>query len=85
MLILAVSPGPGVFATTATALSLGYRKTIPVIGGIIIGDIVFLLLAVFGLSFVATVLGDLFFVIRIAGGVYLILLGIKVFLTKPAI
>jgi len=58
MLILAASPGPGVFATVARALASGFRPALAVICGIVLGDIIFLLFAAFGLSMVARVLGN---------------------------
>ena len=83
MLILAASPGPGVFATVARALASGFRPALAVIGGIVLGDIIFLLFAAFGLSMVARALGDLFFIVKICGGAYLIWLGIKIWLKDP--
>lgn len=83
MFILAASPGPGIFATVAQALAGGFRSALDVIGGIIAGDLVFLLLAVYGLSTLARTLGELFVVVKLAGGGYLIWLGIKLWLTKP--
>jgi len=83
MLILAASPGPGVFATVARALASGFRPALAVIGGIVLGDIIFLLFAAFGLSMVARVLGDMFFIVKICGGAYLIWLGIKIWLKDP--
>ena len=83
MIILAVSPGPGVFATVAQALAGGFRSALDVIAGIVAGDLVFLLLAVFGLATLARTLGEFFIVIKIAGGGYLIWLGIKMWLAKP--
>ena len=86
MFILAASPGPGVLATVARALSSGFRPALAVIAGIVMGDIIFLLLATFGLSIIAHVLGDLFFVVKFVGGAYLIWLGVKIWLngTKPS-
>ena len=83
MTILAVTPGPGVFASVAQALSGGFRSAWNVIAGIIIGDILFLLLAIFGLSAVARVLGEFFFVVRLIGGAYLIWLGYKMWTMQP--
>ena len=83
MLILAASPGPGVFATTARAMASGFRPALAVIWGIVLGDIIFLLFAAFGLSVVAQVLGNLFFIVKIGGGAYLVWLGIKIWLQKP--
>jgi threonine/homoserine/homoserine lactone efflux protein len=83
MLVLASSPGPGVFATTARAMASGFKPALAVIWGIVLGDIIFLLFAVFGLSMVARALGDLFFIVKICGGAYLIWLGIKIWLQNP--
>ena len=83
MVILAASPGPGVFATTARAMSSGFRPALALIWGIVLGDIIFLLFAVFGLSMVARVLGKLFFIVKICGGAYLVWLGIKIWLQEP--
>jgi len=83
MLVLAASPGPGVFATTARAMASGFRPALAVIWGIVLGDIIFLLFAVFGLSMVARALGNLFFIVKICGGAYLVWLGIKIWLQNP--
>ena len=83
MLVLAASPGPGVFATVARALASGFRPALAVICGIVLGDIIFLLFAVFGLSLVARVLGNLFFIVKICGGAYLVWLGVKIWLKDP--
>ena len=83
MLILAASPGPGVFATTARALASGFRPALAVMWGIVLGDVMFLLFAVFGLSMVARVLGNLFFIVKACGGAYLIWLGIKIWRQRP--
>ena len=83
MLILAASPGPGVFATTARAMASGFRPALAVIWGIVLGDIIFLLFAAFGLSMVARALGNLFFIVKICGGAYLVWLGIKIWFQKP--
>ena len=83
MLVLAASPGPGVFATTARAMASGFRPALAVIWGIVLGDIIFLLFAAFGLTMVARILGNLFFLVKICGGAYLVWLGIKIWLQKP--
>jgi threonine/homoserine/homoserine lactone efflux protein len=84
MLVLAASPGPGVFATVARALASGFRPSFAVICGIVVGDVIYLLFAVFGLSMVARALGNMFFIVRICGGAYLIWLGVKIWFKKPA-
>jgi threonine/homoserine/homoserine lactone efflux protein len=83
MLVLAASPGPGVFATIARALTSGFRPSVTVICGIVLGDVIFLLFAAFGLSMVARTLGNMFFIVKICGGAYLIWLGVRIWLKKP--
>ena len=83
MLVLAASPGPGVFATIARALASGFRPSLVVICGIVLGDVIFLLFAAFGLAMVARSLGNLFFIVKICGGVYLIWLGVRIWFEKP--
>jgi threonine/homoserine/homoserine lactone efflux protein len=83
MLVLAASPGPGVFATIARALASGFRPSLAVICGIVICDLIFLLFAAFGLSMVARALGNFFFIVKICGGAYLIWLGVRIWLKKP--
>lgn len=77
MFILAITPGPGVFATVSRALSTGFWNTTPLILGIVVGDLIFLLFAIHGLSAIAENFNALFGLIRYLGSGYLIYLGIK--------
>ncbi|GLQ33538.1 LysE family translocator [Litoribrevibacter albus] len=83
MLLLAAMPGPGVFATVARALSSGFGHASVVVLGIVSGDLVFLLMAVFGLAVMAEALGSFFTIVKYVGAAYLIWLGIKLWRTKP--
>ena len=83
MLMLAASPGPGVMATVARSLSSGFRAALAVIAGIVLGDIVFLLLAISGLTLLARTLGSLFIAIKFLGGGYLVWLGLRMVLSTP--
>ena len=85
MLILAATPGPGVLTSVAHSLSRGFRSSIFVIAGIVLGDLLFLMLAVFGLSAVAHTLGELFFIVKIIGGGYLIWMGCRLMRKGPFI
>jgi len=82
MFLLAITPGPGVFATISRGLASGFSNAAYVVLGIVIGDIVFLLLAIFGLSAIAHILGDFFVVIKYLGGAYLLFLGYKILRSK---
>jgi threonine/homoserine/homoserine lactone efflux protein len=82
--LLAVSPGPGVFATVSRAISSGFGNAAILVIGIVAGDILFLLLAIFGLSFMANILGNLFMLVKYAGGIYLIYLGYKIWTSETS-
>jgi len=82
MIILSSSPGPGVFSTLAEALSKGFKSSMYFLTGLIIGDILFLLIAVFGLSYISIILGEFFLFIKILGGIYLIYLGCKIWISN---
>lgn len=84
MLVLAVTPGPGVFAVLGRALNSGFRKSLFLIAGIVTGDLIYLSFALSGLTWLAQNVNWIFTVIRIAGGLYLIYLGVKAFFSKPA-
>ncbi len=77
MFLLAIIPGPGVWATVSKALTSGFRQTLPVITGIVVGDLLFLLFAIYGLSMIATTFSALFVLSKYLGGFYLIWLGIS--------
>lgn len=82
MFLLAITPGPGVFATISRALASGFYNASFVVLGIVIGDIIFLLLAIFGLSAIASILGDFFILVKYLGGAYLLFLGNKILTSK---
>ncbi|HIP61638.1 MAG TPA: LysE family translocator [Sulfurovum sp.] len=80
--LLAASPGPGVFATISRAIASGFTNAAILVAGMVIGDIIFLLLAVYGLNIVAQVLGEFFVLVKYLGGMYLIYLGYKIWTSK---
>ena len=71
--------GSGVFGSMAKAAAEGFKMSLFFIGGLVVGDIIFLSLALLGLSAISKMLGDMFIAIRIIGGIYLVYLGIKMF------
>lgn len=75
--IAAAIPGPGVAAVLARALGTGLCATLPLIVGIICGDLIFLSFAILGLSVVASILGTVFFIVKWAGAAFLIYLAYR--------
>lgn len=80
--IFSITPGPGVFAILARALTRGALACTPLAFGMVISDLVYLILACFSLSALATHYSDVFTLIRFAGAAYLIYLGWKMW-TSP--
>ena len=80
--LLAASPGPGVFATISRAIASGFTNAAILVAGVVIGDIIFLLLAIYGLTIVVQVLGEFFVLVKYLGGIYLIYLGYKIWTSK---
>lgn len=83
MFLLAATPGPGVFATVSRSLASGFGHAAVVVAGIVTGDLVFLLLAIFGLASIAELLGGFFLLVKIAGGLYLLWLGYSIWKRTP--
>jgi len=83
MLLLAITPGPGVFATVSRALASGFKQSSFVVLGIVTGDLIFLLFAVFGLSALASMMGDFFTIVKYIGGIYLLWLGFRIWTSEP--
>ena len=72
--IAAVIPGPGMTALVARSVGSGAKAGFAMLGGLIVGDLVYLSFAVFGLAIIAESFGSLFVVIRWASIAYLLYL-----------
>lgn len=70
--IAAVIPGPGVAALVGRALGTGFGRSIPMLLGLAVGDVIYLTLAIAGLAFIANAFATAFFVIKLAGAAYLL-------------
>lgn len=78
MFFLAVSPGPGLATIISRALASGPIAGLAVTGGLVLGDFVFMAIAMVGMTAIAAALGPLFALLKYAGAVYLVWLGIAV-------
>lgn len=77
MIVLAIIPSVSVLAVSARAAAFGFSHGFFTALGIVVGDIVFILIAVYGLVFVADAMGEQFRLVQYIGGAYLIWLGIS--------
>lgn len=76
MLVLAALPSLSVLTVVTRAISSGFLHGCLTAVGIVVGDIVFILVAIYGLSMIADT-GGLFVVVKYLGGAYLIWLGVS--------
>ncbi|MFC3852720.1 LysE family translocator [Salinispirillum marinum] len=79
--IFAITPGPGIFALLARGMTAGIPSCVPLAFGMTVSDIIYLLLACFGLAAIAENWSEVFTVIRFVGAAYLIYLGYKMWTT----
>lgn len=81
--IFSITPGPGVFAILARAMTEGAAACITLALGMASSDIIYLVFACYGLAAIAEHWGGLFTVIRILGAAYLLYLGWKMWRARP--
>src|SRR6185312_200451 len=81
--IVCAAPGPGVAAIVARGLGGGFRGAVPMVLGILIGDMVYLSFAAFGLAAIAAYFGAVFEVIRYLRAAYLLFIGGKFWPPRP--
>lgn len=81
--IAVIVPGPGVAAVVARALGGGFRSAFPMVLGILAGDLVYLVFALFGLAAIATWFGPVFVVVKWGGALYLLYVAWQFWTAKP--
>jgi len=84
MVVLAIIPGPGVFAVVARTLAADFRQGFAITVGIVIGDFVFITLALVGLTALFEFMGGLFAIVKYIGAAYLFWLGTSLLVAKKA-
>jgi len=75
LVILFMTPGPVWVALIARSLSGGFRGAWPLAVGVVVGDVIWPLLAIFGVSALVTVYEDILLVLRLAGALMFIVMG----------
>lgn len=84
LVTLALVPSASVALVIARSASAGFLNGAAVAGGIVAGDIVFVILAIVGMVALAETMGSFFLVIRYLAGVYLIWFGISLMRSNPS-
>lgn len=83
--VFAASPGPDNMTIVARTISSGAASGLAYGAGTVAGILIFLILAAFGLSILATEMGVVMTILRYAGAVYLIWMGIKLWTAEPIV
>jgi threonine/homoserine/homoserine lactone efflux protein len=82
MTVLAALPSVSVLAVTARSASSGFLHGVFTAIGIVVGDIIFILIAIFGLVLLVETLGSAFFLVKYICGAYLIWLGARLWRSR---
>jgi len=80
--LFAALPGPGVTAVVSQALARGLKPALLWGGGLVLGDLTYLLMAMLGMGWVAQQLGGAFVILKWIGAGYLIFLGLRCLFAK---
>ncbi|TGS10692.1 LysE family translocator [Mesorhizobium sp. M2E.F.Ca.ET.209.01.1.1] len=83
--VFAASPGPDNMTIVARTISSGAASGIAYGAGTVVGILIFLVLATFGLSIVAAKMAVVMTVLRYGGAAYLIWMGIRLWTAVPVV
>jgi threonine/homoserine/homoserine lactone efflux protein len=83
MVVLAAIPSVSVLAVVTRSTMFGFTHGLFTSIGIVVGDIIFILIAIGGLSLLAAEMGSFFFLIKYLGAAYLIFLGVGLCRSPP--
>jgi threonine/homoserine/homoserine lactone efflux protein len=83
-LLAVASPGPGVAAVVARALSSRLRRSPAFIAGFVVGDLIWFTCAATGLALIAKAYAPVFLLIKYAGAAYLLFLAYRLWTARSA-
>jgi threonine/homoserine/homoserine lactone efflux protein len=83
LVVAVASPGPGIIALVARVIGRGLPGTPAFAAGFVIGDLIWLAVAILGLAVVAQTFHEIFLLIKYAGAAYLAYLAYRMW-TAPA-
>jgi threonine/homoserine/homoserine lactone efflux protein len=83
--VLLILPGPTILTVISYSVSHGRRANMPLVAGVALGDSTALLVSLLGLGTLLATSAFWFTVVKWAGGLYLLYLGIKLLRTKPTV
>lgn len=84
MLVLAAIPSASVGLVVVRSVTCGRRHGLAVALGIVLGDLIFVAIAVAGVSALAAAMGSFFGILKYVGGAYLVWLGIRLLFAQAS-
>jgi threonine/homoserine/homoserine lactone efflux protein len=82
--LILIIPGPTIILVVSQAITHGRRAVAPLSAGVVAGDFTAMTLSVLGLGSLLSVSAELFNALKWLGALYLIYLGIRLWMIKPA-
>jgi threonine/homoserine/homoserine lactone efflux protein len=82
LVVLAITPGPGILVVVARTLSANLRHGCVTIAGVVLGDFVYISFVLLGLAALSNVMGTMFELINYLGAAYLVWLGASMLKSK---
>ena len=83
MIVLAAIPSSSVALVIARSAGKGVPHGLATAAGIVVGDLIFILLAVLGLNIIAETMAGMFMLIKYLGACYLIWMGLSLISARP--
>ena len=83
--ILWLTPGPVWVAILARSISGGFRSSVPLIFGVALGDLLWPLVALLGLSYLILLYADILIIFRYLASIILILMGLLLIINSKKI
>ena len=82
-ILILIIPGPTIILVVSQAITHGKRSVLPLTAGVVAGDFTAMTLSLLGLGSLLSVSAELFNMLKWVGALYLIYLGIRLWIAKP--
>ncbi|NNK56174.1 MAG: LysE family translocator [Desulfofustis sp.] len=81
--LILIIPGPTIILVVSQAITHGKKAVVPLSAGVVTGDFTAMTLSLLGLGSLLSVSAELFNALKWVGALYLIYLGIRLWISKP--
>ena len=81
--LILIIPGPTIILVISQAVTHGRKSVVPLVTGVVLGDFTAMTLSLVGLGAIMTASAALFILFKWVGAIYLLYLGIKLWMANP--